>query len=130
MLKSNSKLVQFLCCSLLSLLVLRTVSAAVPLHPGLVRRKRAERRQDEDWRRSLFKRVVQAHPGGPLKTLEDGDGDFDGNCSNIREYPERYNSSCDVVKEQCGDTYELFNYLEFVTCDIGLASLQSIATLG
>jgi len=48
----------------------------------------------------------------------------DGNCSNINEFSrDEYNNSCEVVKEECGDSYELFNYLQFVTCDLNRVSV-------
>lgn len=49
----------------------------------------------------------------------------DNNCSYINDYSEKnYNSSCELVKEMCGDAYELFDYLRFVTCDMGRVSLS------
>ena len=43
-----------------------------------------------------------------------------GNCSDINNLHPRYNGSvCEMVLEECGDKYELLNYLRFVTCDLG-----------
>ena len=60
---------------------------------------------------------------GQLVKRREEDRFFDANCSNINDFPrDKYNSSCEAVKEECGDIYELFNYLKFVTCDLNRVS--------
>ncbi len=47
-----------------------------------------------------------------------------GNCSDIHNPPPKYNGSmCELIREECDDKYELFNYLDFVLCGLG-ESLQ------
>ena len=40
-------------------------------------------------------------------------------CSLLHEPPPEYNNSCDFIKENCDDEYELFNYLQFIDCHLG-----------
>ncbi len=109
-------------CLSLVLLALRTISAAVPVYPG----SRYSHEVVQQWQHELHKRSSDAGGPGPVNGRDqdnDGDFDFDGNCSNIRDVPNAlYNNSCQVVQAECEGTYELFNYLQFVTCDLGTVS--------
>ena len=58
-----------------------------------------------------------------LSLNDDGsgdEGDESGNCSKIEGSPhlELYNDTCDYVKHECEDKYELFNYLRFSFCSL------------
>ena len=60
-----------------------------------------------------------------MQAMEDVDtlaaDDSNGNnCTEIKDPPPApYNDSCEFVKEECDDKYELFNYLKFAVCDLG-----------
>lgn len=84
--------------------------------------------------------TVGANPGLGMSLLEDAAGNsedsqrwrrdmqfmesiddedlYDGNCSQLEDYPSYYNDTCEFVKDQCND-HELFNYLQFAVCDLG-----------
>ena len=54
-----------------------------------------------------------------LEDDNDGSGDDDGddtNCTNPRGQHNGYNDSCSFVLDNCGDTVQLFNYMELVLC--------------
>ena len=40
-------------------------------------------------------------------------------CSLLHEPPPEYNNSCQFIEENCGDEYELLNYLQFIDCHLG-----------
>lgn len=40
-------------------------------------------------------------------------------CSLLHEPPAGYNGSCEFIEENCGDEYELLNYLYFMDCLLG-----------
>ena len=49
---------------------------------------------------------------------DDNDGD-DTNCTLPRTH-KNYNDSCSFVLELCQDQFQLFNYLEFILCDMSV----------
>lgn len=118
-------------CISLVLLVLAASSRAVPLSPeasNLLGSNAIGWRPWNGWSRSLHKRSLELSArDSPENVSED---DELGNCTTINNYPTNlYNSSCEVVREECGNAYELFNYLEFVVCDIGKVSHLKIAII-
>ena len=48
---------------------------------------------------------------------------IEDNCTNPRNPPAEYNSSCNFVKKECGHKAELFDYLQFMLCDIRKAQV-------
>ena len=61
--------------------------------------------------------------GGDDGNDDDGDGD-DDNCTLPRSH-KNYNDSCSFVLDNCGDQYQLFNYLKFVLCDLSAVQVTS-----
>ena len=102
---------------LIALLALHAIEAAVSWHPD---QNEPETVLGSRWSRILHRRSVETDGDRKYQTanLEEEEGFFDANCSNINDPGGKYNSSCEAVREECGDSYELFNYLELVTCDL------------
>lgn len=40
-------------------------------------------------------------------------------CRLLHEPPRGYTDLCEFVEENCGDEYELLNYLQFMNCHLG-----------
>ena len=91
------------------------------LEPAASKNKVELERSHNTWSRdSTWKRDKSPKSVNVPEISEDKHDHANSICSSINDYLEKnYNSSCELVKQICGDAYELFDYLRFVTCDIG-----------
>ena len=39
-------------------------------------------------------------------------------CTSVRDPPPAYNSSCELVRKECKNKIQLFDYLSFVVCSL------------
>ena len=72
---------------------------------------------DENYMYQRWKRDVEV----PYYDDDDNPDSKEGNCTTIDSSPRRdlYNDSCEFVKEECSDKFELFNYLRLSVCSLG-----------